>query len=249
MRIASNGQILMNTANSTITGGFGNTTVGIKQLSDSGSGGGLHIEQASNTNVAFFGFTGSAFRIGTSYRSTGSYTPIEFTTNAATRLYIETNGNIGINDTNPQTKFSINGANYIEMATFTATSASASAIVSNDGGYVQFSTARHNSNSGVFTATTDGVQILKAGIVHITVSQDIITAGNTGYVAMTIRKNGSNISENLITNTNSHWDMMNGVATASVAANDVIGFYFSGADILSFDPGTWSMYSFIWASR
>ncbi len=83
----------------TTSGGFSNTRVGIKQASDGGSGGGLHIEQNSNTNVAFFGFTGGAFRIGTSYRSSGAYTPIEFTTNAAIRLYIETNGNIGMGTT------------------------------------------------------------------------------------------------------------------------------------------------------
>jgi hypothetical protein len=66
---------------------------------------------------------------------------------------------------------------------------------------------------------------------------------------MMIRKNGTNISENLISNTNGQWDGINGVATASVNANDVIGFYVSGGDIMSFDPGTWSMYSFIWSSR
>jgi hypothetical protein len=184
-------------------------------------------------------------------RSNGSGGRIVFHTAGSERVRIASSGNVGINDTNPQTRFSINGANYIEMATFTATAASASSIVSNDGGYVQFSNseARHNSNTGVFSATTNGVQILKAGIVHITVSQDIITAGSVGYIAMTIRKNGSNISENLITHTGGQWDMINGVATASVAANDVIGFHYGGGDILSFDPGTWSMYSFIWASR
>ena len=80
-------------------------------------------------------------------------------------------------------------------------------------------------------------------------TQDIITSGTSGYVALFIRKNGSNISENLISNTNGQWDGINGVITTSVNANDVINFYYSGAEILSFDPGTWSMYSFIWASR
>jgi hypothetical protein len=137
------------------------------------------------------------------------------------------------------------------MATFTATAASAAAIVSANYGYVQFANgdARHNSNSGVFTATTDGVQILKPGILHITFSQDIITTTAIGYALMYIRKNGSTISENLITNTNGQWDGINGVATTSVNANDVIGFYVSASDITSFDPLTWSMYSFIWASR
>jgi hypothetical protein len=137
------------------------------------------------------------------------------------------------------------------MATFTATAASAATIVADNGGYVQFSNgeARHISNTGVFSATTNGVQILKAGMVHVTVSQDIITAGTTGYQALFIRKNGTNISENLISNTDGQWDGINGVITTSVNANDVINFYYSGAEIISFDPGTWSMYSFIWSSR
>jgi hypothetical protein len=104
----------------TTTGGFTSTKVGIKQLADGGSGGGLHIEQASNTNVAFFGFTGSAFRIGTSYRSTGSYQPIEFSTNAATRLYIETNGQVGIGNTNPGALLHVSGRTYATMTDYTA---------------------------------------------------------------------------------------------------------------------------------
>jgi len=145
----------------------------------------------------------------------------------------------------------INGANYVEMATFAATTASATAIVSNNGGYVQFSngTARHNSNTSVFTSTTDGIQILKAGILYISFSQDIITVGSTSYVSGYIQKNKSTISENLITNTNGQWDGINGCATIGVVANDVINFQFGASDITSFDPGTWSMYSFIWSAR
>jgi hypothetical protein len=168
-----------------------------------------------------------------------------------TRMTLSSTGNLGINDTNPSTKLSINGANYIEMATFAATAASAASIVSSNSGYVQFSNgeARHNSNTGVFTATTNGIQIQKAGIVHVNVSQDIITSGSIGYIGLYIRKNGTDISENLISSTNGQWDGINGVATTNVAVNDVIGFFYSGADVTSFDSGTWSLYSFIWSSR
>jgi hypothetical protein len=160
-------------------------------------------------------------------------------------------GNVGINDTNPQTKLSINGANYIEMATFTCTPAASTTIVTDNAGYVQFSngTARHLSNSSIFTSVTDGIRILKAGIVQVTVSQDITTAGTTGYVLLYIQKNKSTVSENLITNTNGEWDGINGVATIAVAADDVINFYYSAVNILSLDAGSWSQYSFIWASR
>jgi len=160
-------------------------------------------------------------------------------------------GNVGINDTNPQTKLSINGANYIEMATFACTTAASSTIVTDNSGYVQFSndTARHLSNSSVFNSVTDGIRILKAGIVQVTVSQDIKTAGTTGYALLYIQKNKSTVSENLITNTNDEWDGINGVATIAVAADDVINFYYSAANITSLDANTWSNYSFIWSSR
>jgi hypothetical protein len=160
-------------------------------------------------------------------------------------------GNVGINDTNPQTKLSINGANYIEMATFTCTPAASTTIVTDNAGYVQFSngTARHLSNSSIFTSVTDGIRILKAGIIHVSVSQDITTAGTTGYVLLYIQKNKSTVSENLITNTNGEWDGINGVATIAVAADDVINFYYQATNITALDSGSWSQYSFIWASR
>ena len=190
--------------------------------------------------------------IASNYFSGGVYLPLALSGRENdTDFVLQTNGNVSVGSSSDAgTKFQVNGANYVEMATFVATSASAAAIVSANAGYVQFANgeARHLSNSGVFTATTDGVQILKPGIVHITVSQDIITNGTTSYAALYIRKNGTNISENLITNTNGQWDGINGVATTSVNANDVIGFYYS-ADITAFDPGTWSQYSFIWSSR
>jgi len=160
-------------------------------------------------------------------------------------------GNVGINDTSPQTKLSINGANYVEMATFACTSAAATTIVTDNSGYAQFSngTARHLSNSSVFTAVTDGIQILKAGMVYVTVSQDITTAGTTGYVLLYIQKNKSTISENLITNTNNEWDGINGCTTINVSANDIINFYYSASNITALDGGTWSNYSFVWTSR
>jgi hypothetical protein len=160
-------------------------------------------------------------------------------------------GNVGINDTSPQTKLSINGANYVEMATFSCTTAGANTIVADNAAYAQFSngTARHLSNSSVFTAVTDGIRILKDGIVHVTVSQDIITFGASGYTLVYIQKNKATFSENLITNTNGQWDGINAVGTIAVSANDVINFYYSATDILSFDSGSWSQYSFIWTSR
>ena len=176
---------------------------------------------------------------------------IVFGTNNTIKAVINVDGNLGINDNNPLTRLSVNGANYVEMATFACTTAGSTTLVADNSGYVQFSNgnARHVSNTSVFTPVIDGIRILKAGMVHVTVSQDIITAGTTGYVGMYIQKNKATFSENLITNTNGEWDGMVGVGTIAVSVNDVINFYYSASNIVSFDPNTWSQYSFIWTSR
>jgi hypothetical protein len=182
-----------------------------------------------------------------------------FRVNAATEsiasgreaMRITSGGNVGINDPSPATTLSIAGANYVEMATFACTTAGASAIVTNNTGYVQFSlsNARHCSNSSLFVPTTDGIQITKAGIIHVQYSQDITTTSSTGYVSSYIQKNKATFSENLISNTNGQWDGISGCGTIDVAANDVINFLFSAGDITAFDPNGWSQYSFIWTSR
>jgi hypothetical protein len=109
MRITAGGSILFNTTTDPTTGGFTNTTVLIKQRADGLFGGGLHIEENGTTAVAYFGFNGSVFNIGTSYRSTGDYRPITFSTSGTERLRIANNGNIGINTTNPTEKLHVIG--------------------------------------------------------------------------------------------------------------------------------------------
>lgn len=205
----------------------------------------------TGTNRGFVGWrhtnSGAPFTLTGIHLFNTDNSNIVFGTNNTIKAVINVNGNLGINDNNPATRLSVNGANYIEMATFTTVNNST--IITDNSGYVSSFTARYNSNSSVFSPTTNGIQILKAGILHVTVAQDIRTAGTTGYAALYIRKNGDNISENLITNTNTEWDMINANVAVNVAVNDVIGFFFSAADILALDTGSWSQYSFIWASR
>lgn len=191
--------------------------------------------------------------ITSNYFSGGAYLPLALSGREVdSDLVIHTNGNVSIGSASDiGTKLQVNGANYVEMATFACTTSAASDIMANNGGTVQFSAgnARHCSNTSLFVPVTNGIQITKAGIVHVSFSQDITTAGTTGYVAGYITKNGTIISENLITNTGGQWDGINGVTTINVNASDVIGFVFNANDILSFDPNTWSNYSFIWTSR
>ncbi len=92
----TSGNILVSTSVASTYGGFTNTRMVIKQVADGGSGGGLHIEAAANENVAFFGFDGSVFRIGTSYRAVGAYQPIVFSTQGVDRIRINNDGSVGI---------------------------------------------------------------------------------------------------------------------------------------------------------
>ena len=108
--ITSGGNVLMRTTTSSTTGGFTNTTLLVKQVADGGAGGGLQIEASGSDNVAFFGFDGSSFKIGTSYRTTGSYQPIDFSTNGPVRMRIANSGNLLLGTTTDSGwKFYING--------------------------------------------------------------------------------------------------------------------------------------------
>lgn len=110
IHISSAGNVMMNTTTSSTTGGFTNTTLLVKQVADGGAGGGLQIEAAGSDNVAFFGFNGSAFQIGTSYRTTGSYQPIDFLTNGPVRMRLSNSGNLLLGTTTDSGyKLDVNG--------------------------------------------------------------------------------------------------------------------------------------------
>ena len=166
-------------------------------------------------------------------------------------------GNVGVgNGTSaPSTKLSVNGANYVEMATFAAATGATAGIISTNAGYITSYTARHNTNTAVFypvssgNSSSSGIRFEKSGIVHITATQDFISSGTTGYAAVYIQKNGSNIAESLRPNSNGVWNMFNSTVTTTVAVNDIISFSFSANNFTSMDVGSWSQYSFMWTSR
>ena len=161
-------------------------------------------------------------------------------------------GNVGINTTSPSTKLSINDANYVEMATFSAASGSTAGIIANNSGYITgFTTSatHQSSNTALFVPVTDGIKITKAGLLQITTAQDFRSTTAVNYAQVDIYKNTTAMFYSLRTNSNSQWDMLNSSGTMIVAANDVIKFRYATQDFLSMDEGAWSQYSFIWTSR
>jgi hypothetical protein len=101
MRIDSSGSLLAGTTANPTTGGFHRSIVSFKQLNDSSLTSGIQLEANGNTNVLAIGYNGSTFQIGTSYRTTGGYVPISFSTGGAERMRIDSNGKLGINRGEP----------------------------------------------------------------------------------------------------------------------------------------------------
>jgi hypothetical protein len=129
--------VSMNTTTNPNLGGFTNTTLLLRQVADGATGGGLQIQANGSDNVAFFGFTGSIFRIGTSYRSTGSYQPIVLQTSGSDNLRIENSGNILINTaTDNGYKLQINGSASFAfgfLSIFRGSTGANDILVGNDG--------------------------------------------------------------------------------------------------------------------
>ena len=98
-RIDSSGSLLVGTTTNPTTGAFPRSSVLFKQLNDSGIFSGIQLEANANTNVLGIGYDGSTFAIGASYRSTGSYVPISFSTGGSERARIDTSGNLLVGKT------------------------------------------------------------------------------------------------------------------------------------------------------
>lgn len=148
----------------------------------------------------------------------------------------------------------VDGANYVEMASYYMNNAST--IASNNSGFGNMTSKSSitglTENSDVFELVTSGnfgVKIKIAGQVFVSLNQDIITTGSTSYATSHIRKNGTIMAYQLITNTNGQWDSIHNAVTMAISANDVVNFYFSAAGITALDATSWAQYNFIWTAK
>ena len=138
---------------------------------------------------------------------------------------------------------------------FTLTSTAASAAVGSNTAFASFSsTGMSYLNQELFnivTGTYSGIRVLAEGTIHYSINQDIITAGATGYAAMTVYRYSSSggasivTGYHLITNTNGEWDMITGSGVFDVQPGDIIRIRFNANDITSMDSGSWSYYNFM----
>jgi len=94
MRIDSSGSLLVGTTTAPTTGGFYRPIASFKQLNDSGYASGIQLEASGNTNVLGIGYNGDTFQFGPSYRSTGSYVGLSFSTSNAERMRIDSSGRL-----------------------------------------------------------------------------------------------------------------------------------------------------------
>jgi hypothetical protein len=103
MTLDASNSLLVGTTTAPTTGSLSRSIVSVKQLNDTYYTSGIQIEANANTNVLGIGYNGSTFAIGTTYRSTGGYVPISFSTSDIERARIDSSGNLLINATSAVT--------------------------------------------------------------------------------------------------------------------------------------------------
>jgi hypothetical protein len=95
MRITGEGSLLVNTTTDPTSGGFPKPPLSIKQFTQDSVGfTGIHIEAANDQSVLGIGYDGTHFDFDTSYRITGAYRGISFSTVGSKRLIIDVGGDI-----------------------------------------------------------------------------------------------------------------------------------------------------------
>jgi hypothetical protein len=147
----------------------------------------------------------------------------------------------------------------VETAMFSQTSASASNIVTNNGGYVDL--AQHSKgghmNPEIFEVDNTGnygVHIKRDGKVIVAMSQDFIDSTTSGYLATRIYRAPANDANNTVisyeltghTASSGQWMTCRNQCSFDVNAGDRVQFYIAGTAITHMDHGTWSQYTITW---
>ena len=150
----------------------------------------------------------------------------------------------------------VHGHNYVVSACYTITSASASAINANNNGYMNFEIPNDNyfctdpSVIEIVDSGNTGLRFWKDGIVHFSMSQDVISSG-TGYTwvefLISDQEGGSTDTRgrHLITGTEGQWDGFVVYQALRVRAGDILHLRWGGGDPTNIDTGSWSYYNIL----
>jgi hypothetical protein len=227
----------INTNASGTGGGFNAPQLYLKSLAANWTGG-FHFEASDSSSVGVINHSSDGFEISQSYRTLsngGSYKPIIFRTSGVESLKIGTDKKLIVGG---------NGSQYVEISSFRSTNGST--LVTNNAGTISL-TPITTTNTTVIShnpsSNPERITFNQSGCVYISCYQDIITAGATGYAAITLYRNGSLYINALITNTNGQWDSIFGMFVIEVSANDYIYFYTNASDILAWDDSGWGSYN------
>jgi len=106
MVLKADGSLGINLTNLTL-GGF-TPKLALKQTSTS-VWGGINVESAGDDSIIAIGNAGGRHQIGSSYRQTAGYKPIDIMTSGSIRMTVLANGNVGINTTNPLNTLHVEG--------------------------------------------------------------------------------------------------------------------------------------------
>lgn len=140
------------------------------------------------------------------------------------------------------------GAPSMAAETFSATG-NVAGLIGTSGGVVGFTT-KQSSSAAVFKNNgTAGIQILKAGKIHVTYTQDATCA--TDYSYSFIRLNGTTIIARNLAVASTKWSGLSTSGSYSVAAGDTLTFFlYCGSGAFSaLDSGDWSIMSIFWMGQ
>ena len=145
------------------------------------------------------------------------------------------------------------GVNFMVSAVY-ALSNSSEIISSGGRAQLQDTNARHfgpgtsTTNAFGFTDSRKRITFYKKGYVLCDFHQDFIGTTANGYAHWYVSKNGTNVGNQLIENSENsgEWSTITYTHCIPVSENDYLEVYFNGNHWTALDTSDWSFYRFVW---
>jgi hypothetical protein len=180
-RFDSGGTLVVGTTASPTAGVVARPPLYLKQFNSSSAFSGVHIEASADDSILGIGYNGSTFQIGTTYRSTGAYRDISFSTSGAERMRITSGGDVGIGTTSPAVPLDVSKAGSNDKAVFRNATRTLYFNLDSAGGGI-FTGAAQTGNYVYFDANGNSVQIATNGTerMRLNNSGTVILQGGSG---------------------------------------------------------------------